>query len=98
MSYLNSHLFKINPNKTDTPNCACSRTVETVKHFFFNCPQYVQPRTELEISLGNLIPNFVHSNMSTKLAIMLSGLDLNQEVGLAVAEAVQKYVRDTQRF
>ncbi|KAG2049803.1 hypothetical protein BDR06DRAFT_892935, partial [Suillus hirtellus] len=38
---LNQHLHRIQRN--DTPNCPiCPNSEETVHHFLFECPQYVQ--------------------------------------------------------
>jgi hypothetical protein len=48
---LNHHLFRI--HRSETPSCPHCQgiTVETVKHFLLDCPQYVQERHKLRIKL-----------------------------------------------
>jgi ribonuclease HI len=48
---LNHHLFRI--RRSETPSCPHCRgiTVETVKHFLLDCPQYVRERHELRVKL-----------------------------------------------
>ena len=98
MSSLNVHLFQIHSSQTNTPNCSCKQTAETVKHFFFFCSHYTLPRVELEFTLHNLIANYSQLNTNHKLAIILHGYNLTNAAGLAVAVAVQKYITKTKRF
>src|SRR6202040_3108317 len=48
---LNHHLFCI--RRSESPSCphCCGITVETVKHFLLDCPQYVWERHELCVKL-----------------------------------------------
>jgi ribonuclease HI len=48
---LNHHLFRI--HRSETPSCPHCRgiTVETVRHFLLDCPQYVRERHELRVKL-----------------------------------------------
>jgi hypothetical protein len=48
---LNHHLFRI--RRSETPSCPHCQgiTVETVKHFLLDCPQYVRERHKLRIKL-----------------------------------------------
>ena len=98
MSHLNAHLFKIHSSQTDTPNCNCAPVPETVQHFLLACPRYNSARTELELSLRSLISDYDKLNANKKLKTLLYGKNLNNKTGLAVAVAVQNYIKHTRRF
>ena len=98
LSSLNAHLFKINASHIDSPYCSCDEIPETVKHYFFFCPQYSLERKELESSLMNVIAGYGTLTVNEKLAVLLLGRNLNKTAGLAVAACVQKFIRNSKRF
>ena len=98
LSSLNAHLFTINSPQVDSPYCTCGPLAETAKHFFFLCPNFNHQRDELEKILTKIIVNYNNLTFKDKLTIVLCGRNLNTADGLAVATAVQKYIRNTKRF
>jgi hypothetical protein len=44
-SFLNYDLFRV--GIVSDPSCRCGTALENLKHFFFNCPIYLQARTTL---------------------------------------------------
>ena len=98
LSGLNSHLYRINSSHVDSPHCSCEPVPETVKHYLFLCPKYTLQRKELEASLKTCIKNYTRLTLNDKLAVLVFGHKLNKATGLAVAAAIQTYIRKTKRF
>ena len=98
MSTLKAHLFSIDSPQVDSPNCICAPVPETVRHFFFSCPLHNIPREELEREIKMLIVSYEKLNVHAKLALLLCGHSLGTAAGLAVASAVQKFIKHTNRF
>ena len=87
-SSLNHDLFQRNIN--DSPLCQCGG-IENAEHFFFSCPFYNIQRVALINSVS------VHSNFSLQ-TILYGNLMLSFHANIAIFEAVQKYIHDTNRF
>jgi hypothetical protein len=69
---LNQHLFRI--RRSETPSCPHCQgiTVETVKHFLLDCPQYARQRHELRLKLrrnSDSLP-FLLSNPAASLPLL----------------------------
>jgi ribonuclease HI len=69
---LNQHLFRI--HKSETPSCPHCQgiTVETIKHFLLDCPQYARERHELRLKLRRNCDSisFLLSNPSAILPLL----------------------------
>ena len=65
--------------------------IENAEHFFFSCPFYNIQRVTLVNSVS------VHSNISLQ-TILYGNLMLSFHANIAIFEAVQKYIHDTNRF
>ena len=97
-SLLKTHLFRLYPNKVQSTACACGCPFETNNHFFFICPLYQIPRVELNRVLISIIPDYSNLSVKEKICVILSGSGLNAGDGLAVANAVQRFIVKSQRF
>ena len=53
-SQLNSHLFKIGVK--NNPKCSCGSPNEDTWHYFFRCPKYTVPRSNLHTAISQYAP------------------------------------------
>ena len=87
-SSLNSHLFS--KNVIDSPLCLCG-AAETVHHYFFVCPTYLNLRQILINSVSNI------ANPSINLFLYGEGT-LTIEANTKIFQHVQSYIDQTKRF
>ena len=87
-SSLNSHLFS--KNVIDSPLCLCG-AAETVHHYFFVCPTYLNLRQILINSVSNI------ANPSINLFLYGEGT-LTIEANTEIFQHVQSYIDQTKRF
>ena len=88
-SSLNLHLFQ--KNISNSAACSCG-SIESVKHYFFNCPHY-------HVSRNILLRNIQSICNNVTVDILLKGsshLTVTQNIQLF--EAVQHFILETKRF
>ena len=89
-SKLNEDLCQ-NLHVKDSPTCACGSNTETAKHYFMDCPLFIDERR-------NLV-NTVTQITEFKLNTLLHGCpDLILQSNKHVFDAVHRYLKDTKRF
>jgi hypothetical protein len=87
-SSLNNDLFL--KGIVESPHCECSQ-VESAHHFFFACPRYQVIRQ----ILFNTVSQYCPLNISN---LLFGDTSLSYETNVKIFEAVQKYIRDSNRF
>ena len=87
-SALNYDLFL--KNITDSPLCRCGG-IENTYHFFFQCPQYRNSRTELFETVSQ------YKEISLDL-LLFGDISLSYDTNKKIFEKVQKYIITTKRF
>ena len=87
-SALNYDLFL--KNITDSPLCRCG-DIENTYHFFFQCPQYRNSRTELFETVSQ------YKEISLDL-LLFGDISLSYDTNKKIFEKVQKYIITTKRF
>ena len=85
-------LYKI--NIVSSQSCRCGAELEDSKHFFFDCPRYVQYRHTL---FDCLI--WLPDDLEVDLKLLTCGDDtLNNEQNEEIFKNVYRYVKNTKRF
>ena len=98
LSHLNSHMFQIHSNNTDSASCLCGYPHENQQHFVLTCPLYHGIRTEMLRETLRIIPNFTQLNQNQQLSIYLSGNNLNSKDGQQIANIFQRFILHSKRF
>ena len=90
-SELNDHLFS-HIHVINDPSCQCGNQRENNKHFFFDCPLYLNERTVL-------LNNLAMIGFKPTLTNLLKGNDqYTTECNIQAFSHIQKYIGDTLRF
>ena len=96
-SDLNEHRSKL--GKLDSPKCGCGAMREDTEHFLLNCPLFDAERAELFQRISSALhTNFQELSRKAKINLALQGPKGSIAVGVAVSNAVQRYLQRTQRF
>ena len=86
----------------DNPICDfCHLANETTTHYFLECPMFAMPRISFIVSLTDIIPFHVLSQLSDQglIELVLKGSShLSKSVNLELFKTVQQYIVDTCRF
>ena len=89
-SKLNKHLFR-NLHVIDSEKCICGNPCESVYHFFFECPLFIESRVELFSSLSHIT--------ALDLDLFLHGKhELSHDQNCYLFSQIQKYLKNTRRF
>ena len=90
-SKLNSHLFSL--HVLDRSECSCGFNLEDSKHYLLHCPLYVNARQRLLTSLSSI------NNLNIDESVLLFGsADHSKNDNLIIFQAVQIYIKDTNRL
>ena len=82
-----------NDHLLDYPTCACGAPLETVQHFFFDCPRYINYRQDLYHCL------YQHEHSHYDLEIILNGChDCDTNTNKFILDSITRYIIDTKRF
>ena len=87
-SSLNHHLHA--KNIVESPCCTCGE-IETTKHYFFDCPNFVNFRQALLDTLEGLCNPTVE-------VILHGDKGLSQEVNEIIFHSVHRFIADSKRF
>ena len=97
MSHLNAHLYPI--QLSETPQCQCGSSIETLHHFVLNCPLHQNARDHLLESLSTQSQiNVPALHPSELLNLLLYGPSTASGGDQVVAHLFQNFLRDTGRF
>ena len=88
-SQLNSHLFKIGIK--NTPKCSCGAPYEDSYHYFFHCPNYTVPRSNLHTVILQYAP-------FTLQTILYGSSNCSLTENIEIFSAVHNYISETERF
>ena len=93
---LNAHLYR--RRLIDSSMCACGKSSETTRHFFFHCSRYDTHRTNLVIGVNGVISE-TRLRITASLKLMLFGnVQLTRDQNDRIFKYVQCFIRDTHRF
>ena len=100
-SGLNSHLYKI--RKATTARCMCETGEETVAHFLFLCPQWIELRQHLRSALGGRWADVSYalggwSDRRDRAGKLIDGRKDKWEPNIGVLKAVVQFVKATERL
>ena len=84
-------LFRRRVNIKDSPKCQCGYITEDVKHYFLDCPLYIQARTKLFLSLSFL------QYISYEI-LLFGSSQLSFEENEKIMLSVHSYIKETRRF
>jgi hypothetical protein len=91
-SFLSFDLFRV--GIVSYPSCRCGAALENLKHFFLDCPIYIQART---ILIGNI--NRVTTCYTLDIEILTCGNDnLTDEQNCIIFKYVFDYIKCSKRF
>ena len=91
-SFLNFDLFRV--GIVYDPSCRCGAALENLKHFFLDCPIYIQART---ILIGNI--NRVTTCYTLDIEFLTCGNDnLTYEQNCIIFKYVFDYIKCSKRF
>ena len=91
-SFLNFDLFPV--GIVSDPSCRCGAALENLKHFFLDCPIYIQART---ILIGNI--NRVTTCYTLDIEFLTCGNDnLTYEQNCIIFKYVFDYIKCSKRF
>ena len=91
-SFLNFDLFRV--GIVSDPSCRCGAALENIKHFFLDCPIYLQART---ILIGNI--NRVTTCYTLEIEFLTCGNDnLTYEQNCIIFKHVFDYIKCSKRF
>jgi hypothetical protein len=91
-SFLNYDLFRV--GIVSDPSCLCGAALENLKHFFLNCPIYLQARTTL---IDNL--NMVTTCYTLDITFLTCGdVNLTYEQNCIVFKYIFDYIKCSKRF
>jgi hypothetical protein len=91
-SFLNFDLFRV--GIVSDPSCRCGTALENLKHFFLDCPIYIQART---ILIGNI--NRVKTCYTLDIEFLTCGNgNLTYEQNCIVFKYVFDYIKCSKRF
>jgi hypothetical protein len=91
-SFLNYDLFRV--GIVSDPSCLCGTALENLKHFFLNCPIYLQARTTL---IDNL--NMVTTCYTLDITFLTCGdVNLTYEQNCIVFKYIFDYIKCSKRF
>jgi hypothetical protein len=91
-SFLNYDLFRV--GIVSDPSCLCGAALENLKHFFLNCPIYLQARTTL---IDNL--NMVTTCYTLDITFLTCGdVNLTYEQNCIVFIYIFDYIKCSKRF
>ena len=97
MSHLNAHLYP--QQLSESPECLCGSSSESVQHFVLICPLYQNPRDSLFQSLSiHLQINVTTLPSSELLSLRLNGPIPPSGSDRAVAHLFQNFLSQTGRF
>ena len=88
-SQLNSHLFKIGIK--NTPKCSCGAPYEDSWHYFFHCPNYTIPRSNLHTVISQYAP-------FTLQTVLYGSSNCSLTENIEIFSAVHNYISVTERF
>jgi hypothetical protein len=91
-SFLNFDLFRV--GIVSDPSCRCGAALENLKHFFLDCPIYIQART---ILISNI--NRVTTCYTLDIEFLTCGNDnLTYEQNCIIFKYVFDYIKCSKRF
>ena len=91
-SKLNQHLCN-NLKVIENPNCMCGAPIESVSHFFFQCPIYKTEREQLFLSIADL------TNKEISINLLLNGeRSLSININFKIIDKIHVYLEKTNRF
>ena len=93
LSALAQHRFTY--NMVEDASCPHCGQRETISHFFFQCPAYAAPRTELYQALTSLNPNININNKTQLLHTILHGQGTNLK---ELLEIIFEFLKKSGRF
>ena len=78
------------------PICNCGKDIETSPHYFLHCPDYLQERVTLFITVTCIVPTISDVNNAKETEILLYGKeDLDNT---SILDATINYLIETKRF
>ena len=91
---LRNYLYKI--KLVDSPFCLfCPGNIEeTISHFLFDCPKYIDSRNVLKTALNNLN---IHSS-SISLSVLLDGAGFSPQKRLKLMWIFYTFLKSTDKF
>ena len=96
MSDLNAHRYSI--QLSESPQCHCGSSYETVYHFVLNCPLYQNARNSLHRSTYTYLDIDPHTLSPLELLNLLVNGDLPGGGDRMVATFFQNFLRESGRF
>ena len=98
-SHLKEHKFRHNFQDSVDMMCSCGSAVETTKHFFLYCANFIFQRQTLFDKINLLDENILTENEESIVNTLLFGIP-NSENSLnkAIINATIEYILSTERF
>ena len=73
LRHLNEHKFKHGFNDTINPICICGGDIESINHFFLQCPEYCEARQTLFDNFQRIDKMLLSQNESLSTHLLLYG-------------------------
>ena len=86
-SLLNGHLSKM-LHVIEDPKCECGFPIESLRHYFLECPRYTGPKTKL-LDAINLV-----SDCNINI-ILFGNKNLKYAENIIIFQSVHEYLRET---
>ena len=99
LSHLREHKFRHNFQDATNPICSCRDEIETIIHYLFHCPNYLDGRRTLLDSLQSIGENIHDKNdFQVSELLLLGASSYNVASNRCIQNATIRYILATKRI
>ena len=95
LNHLHEHKFKHSFQDTLNPICNCGEDIETISHYLFHRPDYLQKRKTLLNTISYIVPNIFDFNNNQLTEILLYGKEDLDNINTSILDATINYLIET---